>query len=52
LADRSKWFTFRHPKTGQEVQVHPLDVGKAFIYHRHGWGLMLKSANIFDASVS
>lgn len=36
-----KWLNFRHPRTGCEVRVHPLDVGRGMLYVRWGWGLLL-----------
>ena len=35
------YWQFRHPSTGAEVQVHPLDIGMANIYVRHGWDLLV-----------
>lgn len=40
-ADKSTYHNFRHPKTGVVVLVHPLEVGTAAIYVRHGWGLLV-----------
>ena len=52
MPNRDAYFDFRHPVTGVEVKVHPLEVGLAMIYVRHGWGLKIPESQIIDASVS
>ena len=45
------YLNFRHPGTGVVVLVHPLEEGLARVYARHGWGLLLKTENIFGPAL-